>query len=295
MDLLPRTPAFPFAIGCPVWSSDAWADVVYPTRTPRKEWLSWYSRMFNTVEGNSTFYALPSIDIAKRWAQETAEGFHFALKFPREISHEGPLQPSSLLDRFLEIVFILDTAHRAGPSFLQLPPWFDSSRFDELMAFLQQLPSNLPWAVEFRHKSWFQDDPVEHRMNEALASLNIDRVIFDSRALFQAPPDDEIEAVSQKRKPQSPLRFVRTGIRPVVRIVGRNRIGLADAFVAQWLPVIHQWVEDGCRPYVFTHAPDDKFAPAFARRMAAMYGAQYETPHNLPLPPASPTQLRLFD
>ena len=290
------TPSFPFFIGCPVWASDMWSDVVYPARTPRREWLHWYTRMFNTVEGNSTFYALPPLETAKRWSDEAAEGFEFSLKFPRDISHEGSLRESSLLDRFVEVVSVLAKGNHAGPSFLQLPPWFDSSRFDELVHFLQRLPSQFRWAVEVRHETWFNDERVEAHFHEALVSLGIDRVIFDSRGLFQSPPDDPIEAESQKRKPRSPVRFVRTGKYPVIRIVGRNRIELADRFVSEWLPVLHQWTSDGCRPYVFTHAPDDAFAPAFARRLADQYRTAFAPDAlALPIPPMPPKQLTLFD
>jgi len=296
MNATDQTPAFPFAIGCPVWACDAWADIVYPRRTPRNQWLSWYSRMFNTVEGNSTFYALPNLETAKRWAKESAIGFHFALKFPRDISHEGKPKPSLLLNQFIEIISVLHDANRDGPSFLQLPPWFDDSRFDELLEFLEQLPSEFAWAVEPRHASWFDKSETETKLNEALASLGIDRVIFDSRALFQAKPDDEIEAVSQKRKPQSPIRFTRTGTRPMIRIVGRNRVELADEVVAQWLPILDAWVQEGCRPYVFTHAPDDAFAPAFCRRMATAYRTS-EDRNAMPLPTiqAAAKQMTLFD
>jgi uncharacterized protein YecE (DUF72 family) len=295
MSKQPTTPAFPFAIGCPVWSCDQWGDVVYPARTPRREWLSHYTRMFNTVEGNSTFYALPSIETAQRWADEAAEGFEFALKFPRDISHEGELRASSLLDQFLEIVSVLATGKHAGPSFLQLPPWYDASRLDELVSFLHLLPSHLPWSVEVRHESWFKEEAAEAQLHEAFVLLGIDRVIFDSRALFQSPADDPIEAESQKRKPKSPVRFIRTGKRPMIRIVGRNRIELADRFVEEWLPILHQWVTDGCRPYVFTHAPDDAYAPAFARRMAEAYRVRYAPASDpLPTPPVPPKQLTLF-
>jgi uncharacterized protein YecE (DUF72 family) len=296
MKNLTATPAFPFAIGCPVWSCDGWSDVVYPRKTPRREWLSWYSQMFSTVEGNSTFYALPSLESAQRWSEETAEGFHFALKFPRDISHEGALQPSSLLDRFLEIVSILHVKNHAGPAFLQLPPWFDRTRFDELVKFLRSLPTSMAWAVEVRHESWFQNDGAEAELNDALVSMQIDRVIFDSRALFQSPPDDETESLSQKRKPNPPARFIRTAKRPVIRIVGRNRVEMADTFVAQWLPIVHQWVLDGCRPYVFTHSPDDTFAPAFARRLADAYRMGFmQEAIPLPKPPLNDTQMSLFD
>ena len=291
-----HTASFPFALGCPVWSCDNWSDVVYPRRTPRREWLAWYSRMFNTVEGNSTFYALPPVDVAQRWADETADGFEFALKFPREISHAGRLDSSSLLDQFIEIVSILHNSHRAGPSFLQLPPWFDASRLDELVLFLRRLPENMRWAVEPRHESWFLNESAEAQFNEALTSLGMDRVIFDSRALFQAPPDDDIEKVSQQRKPNAPVRFARTSSRPFVRLVGRNRIELADRFVTEWLPMIDQWLKEGARPYIFTHAPDDKYAPAFARRFANAFIAMYDNSlAQLPSLPPALRQMTLFD
>jgi len=94
MDNVNQSPKFPFAIGCPVWSSDRWGEVVYPNQTARRDWLSWYTRMFNTADGNSTFYALPTPDVAKRLASESAEGFRFALKFPRDLSHEDAFAPA---------------------------------------------------------------------------------------------------------------------------------------------------------------------------------------------------------
>ncbi len=291
----PSTPAFPFAIGCPVWACDAWGDVVYPARCPRRQWLAWYSQMFNTVEGNSTFYALPSMEVAKRWANETADGFHFALKFPRDISHGARLENSSLLDQFIAVVSLLHASHRAGPSFLQLPPWLGHERFDELVAFLERLPKGLEWAVEPRHLDWFDLGKHEQALNEAIDGLGMNRVIFDSRALFQSPAEDEIEAISQKRKPNVPVRFDTVGRKPLLRIVGRNRIELADSFTAEWLPVIDRWVTQGFRPYVFMHSPDDRFAPAFARRTAEAYRHYTRLGQpSLPTLPALPRQLSLF-
>ncbi len=71
------TAAFPFAMGCPVWSCDTWGDVVYPRRTPRRDWLAWYSRMFNTVEGNSTyvFTHAPDDKYAPAFARRFANAF----------------------------------------------------------------------------------------------------------------------------------------------------------------------------------------------------------------------------
>lgn len=304
------TPQFPFAVGCPVWNSDGWAEIVFPARTPRRQWLQWYTRMFNTVEGNSTFYALPTLDTARRWADEAASGFHFALKFPRDLSHEGELRANYLLDQFIEIVTILNDQQHAGPSFLQLPPWFDALRLDELAKFLKQLPSHLPWAVEVRHESWFGATAASNDLNSLLSSLQIDRVNFDSRALFLKANDavdgktlDPTEKEARRKKPNPPVEFVRTASRPMLRIVGRNDAQIAEPFVQEWLPVLSQWIHQGHRPYVFTHAPDDRYAPVFARRLVAAFiefnraiPSTHAVPEVVDLPrlPEPTKQLELF-
>ncbi len=75
-------------IGCPVWACEAWKGQVFTSNAPRQDWLRQYSQAFNTVEGNSTFYALPSLETAAKWGESVEPSFRFALKFPRSISHE---------------------------------------------------------------------------------------------------------------------------------------------------------------------------------------------------------------
>lgn len=292
-DLQSDSPTLPLYLGCPVWNCDAWAGEIYPAKTPRAKWLAWYSRMFNTVEGNSSFYAIPSVDQAKRWVRESAPGFHFCMKFPREISHErGLVRAEEPTSRFLDALYVLAAGDRLGPSFLQLGPDFGPSRANDLEKYLDSLPSDLSWAVEVRHLDWFDSGANEARLNEMLAVRNIDRALFDSRPLYQSPPDDEVERVSQTRKPKSPLRTTVTGQRPMLRIVGRNRIELVQDFVCEWAPVVFDWIQQGLRPYIFTHAPDDQFAPGFARMFWDSVVALLPPPRlSLPRPPKPPEQL----
>lgn len=287
----------PIFLGCPVWACGHWAGEVYPARTPRKNWLHWYSRTFNTVEGNSTFYALPSPDAVQRWADQTPDDFRFALKFPRTISHELELeQAGPATCEFIDRIEPLHAAGRLGPTFLQLGPRFGPERFSVLARFLEQLPRDFAWAVELRHVDWFDSGDQEKRVNDLLKRLEIDKVLFDSRPLFQSPPDDEIEKVSQNRKPRTPVRQTITGKYPMLRLVGRNRVELADSFLNQWVPIIAGWVRQGLTPFVFAHAPDDKFAVKFARRLAGRL--QTEMPRSdcsIPWPPAPVRQLSLLN
>lgn len=292
-----NSPAWPLHLGCPVWACGEWADQVYPPRTPRRKWLQWYSRTFNTVEGNSTFYAIPKTTTTRRWARQSAAGFRFSFKFPAEISHELQLVGAEdATKRFLKSLEPLAEADRLGPTFLQLGKSFGPDRLRVLSRYLHTLPRDFSWAVELRHHSWFDSGDNEHRVNELLSRHHIDKVLFDSRPLFQSPPDDAIEADSQARKPQTPVRQTVTGKHPMLRIVGRNQVALADRFLDQWAKIIARWVDDGLQPFVFTHTPNDALAPVLAKRLAQRL--QREMPHQdltVPLPPRPASQLSLLD
>ncbi len=289
-------PELPLLLGCPVWNCDAWGDTVYPSRTAKKNWLSWYSAMFNTVEGNSSFYAIPTVEVARRWVTQAARGFRFCMKFPREISHERALiGAEQATGDFLDVLYELASGDVLGPSFLQLGPDFGPEQSPALERFLRSLPSDLPFALELRHSGWFDSAAWEQRVDELLGELHIDKVIFDSRPLYQSPPDDDIERVSQTRKPKTPLRRTVTGERPMLRLVGRNRIGLTHRFIDEWVPIVAGWMRDGLQPIVFTHAPNDAFAPAFAREFWSRLAAHLPQPQpQLPTLPERPKQLELL-
>ncbi len=293
-------PPLPLYIGCPVWNCDGWSDVVYPAGTKRPQWLNWYTQMFNCVEGNSSFYAIPTIENARRWAAEAAPGFRFCMKFPREISHDRALMNcESPTAQFLAALEQLAAADRLGPTFLQLGPHFAADRFEALSNYLGTLPREFPWAVEVRHLSWFDSALNESKLNDLLAQLRIDKVIFDSRPLNQAPAEDDSEKQAQQRKPKSPSRTTATGQHPMLRLIGRNHVEQVDSFFNEWTPQIVQWVTEGRTPYIFAHTPDDTFAPAMARRFWDNIRAQLTAQSSsdlqpLPTPPRKPRQLDLL-
>ncbi len=254
-----------YRLGCPVWACKHWAGRVYPNGTASKKYLEWYSRMFNTVEGNSTFYALPAVEQFQRWADESVSGFQFCFKFPQVISHQLQLQGCEReLEHFLERLNVLASKDRLGPTFLQLGPSFSGRQLDHLAKFVQRLPKQWPWAIELRHPDWFDSGSIEAQLDQLLREHDIDRVLFDSRPLYSALPNDESERQAQNRKPQSPFRTTVTGKRPMVRLIGRNRAVEVLPFVQEWAARMARWISQGLTPYVFTHAPDDSYAPDLA-------------------------------
>ena len=255
-------------IGCPVWACEHWRGSLYTNTASRSSWLGQYSAVFSTVEGNSTFYALPNLETARRWSTSVQSGFRFALKVPRAISHDRRLvRAEADLANFVAVADVLHQAGCLGPSFLQLPPDFGPREQLALEAFLRALPNHLPWSVEVRNAGWFDQAQNEKWLDSILFELQMDKVLFDSRPLYSKPPDDEVEKVSQTRKPKTPIRTTVTARHPFLRVVGRNRIEDTQPWIDQWAPTIADWLQQGLSPFVFTHAPDDKYAPAFARQM----------------------------
>lgn len=283
-----------YYLGCPVWTWPTWRGTIYPQSAPQKRWLHHYSTKFNCVEGNSTFYGIPRPETVARWASETVDGFRFALKFPKSISHDSSLIDAQMeTEAFLELLSILKNADRLGPTFLQLSPYFAPRQLPALKQFLMGLPNDFPFAVEVRHAGWFEPT-VERELDSLLAELQMDRVIFDSRPLFSAEPTDEYEIKSQNRKPQVPIRKQATGKFPLLRLIGCNQPERVDPWIDEWVEQVSNWIGEGRVPFVFTHAPNDEFAPQIACRFHQALSQKIELPPqpSWETPPAQ--QLDLF-
>ena len=146
-------------IGCSGWNYAHWRNgVFYPPRLPSRAWLQFYAERFDTVELNTTFYRLPRREVVARWAQEAPDGFLFAAKVSRYVTHIKRLADvGEHLPLLLERIEPLAETRKLGPLLWQLPPTF--KRDDErLAAALAAAPSGFRHAFEFRHESWFADD-----------------------------------------------------------------------------------------------------------------------------------------
>lgn len=261
-------PAGAVRLGCPVWACSGWVGSLYRARTARDQWLNQYSEVFGTVEGNSTFYGLPDTATADRWARSVQPGFHFCLKLPRIISHDLRLTNASRpVQDFLRVAEIIQARGTLGPTFIQLPPDFSPAEKNSLEKFVEILPADLLWSVEVRHHDWFDNAANEQWLLQLLSERQIDFVLFDSRPLFSAPPSDDTEERAAARKPRTPLRTTVTGQHPFLRLICRNRLPESQPWIREWAETVSDWLQRGLRPYVFTHAPDDQFAPIMAAAM----------------------------
>ncbi len=114
--------------------------------------FQFYSRHFDTVEINNTFYRLPQLTTFDNWRSKSPPNFCFAVKASRFITHMKKLKdPHSSMAKFFLAAERLEK--KLGPILFQLPPRWraDPERFSE---FLQALPPGHQYVVEFRDQSW---------------------------------------------------------------------------------------------------------------------------------------------
>jgi uncharacterized protein YecE (DUF72 family) len=281
-----------YRLGCPMWSNKRWVGELFTADATPAVFLKQYAAVFNTVEGNTTFYALPKPSSVVKWREETPPQFRFCFKFPKRISHQLRLQNAKKeTTRFLKLLAPL--GKRLGPFFLQLPPSFDSSELPTLEKFLAALPAEFTYAVEARHPDFFNAMAAEEKFNDLLQILNAGRVIFDTRGLHAAEvPDDDFDTLDAKRrKPKVPVRFLATNQHPFVRFVGHPIIENNEFHLLQWAGAVMKWLGEGKTPYIFLHAPNDFYAPRLARYFHALVCKLSEDAGQLPLWPSEKTQV----
>ncbi len=281
-----------YHLGCPIWSHKAWIGELFTASARPKDFLGQYASVFNTVEGNTTFYGLPSEATVARWRAETPEGFRFCFKFPRAISHDRRLQDAEAeTGRFLDTLAPLKD--RLGHAFLQLPPSFGPSELPALEHYLAALPEGFSCAVEVRHPGFF--GKAETDLNTLLTGRSADRVIFDTRGLHTATTDDPDGLAAQRKKPRVPVRFTATGTHPFIRFVGHPEVDENLPLLAEWAPVVAQWIGEGRTPYIFMHAPDDFYAPRLARHFHRLLSEQTDAgdPPTWPAEADEPNQEQL--
>ena len=209
--------------GTSSFASEDWVGPFYPAGTRPADFLRYYATQFDTVEVDSTYYAIPSPRTVDGWVEKTPEHFLLAAKFPRTIVHAGAgAQPDPRLvldrdatyaarDQFLAVMARLGA--RLGPLVLQFP-YFSKASFasrgeflERLERFLADLPGGFTYGVEVRNRTWLgpeladlcrrhravlvlvdqawmpHGDEVEHRLDPVTADLAYVRLLGDRQKI----------------------------------------------------------------------------------------------------------------
>ncbi|GAB2868707.1 DUF72 domain-containing protein [Actinocorallia aurea] len=248
-----------------MWTLAPWRGRYVPHPLPADKRLSAYASWCNAVEGNTTFYATPTRETAASWAAQTAPDFRFPLKLPRTVTHERRLTGAEAeLAAFYEAVEPLGP--RAGVLWIQLPGAFGPGDVAALAGFLRRLPGGYRYAVEVRHRAFFEDERSVRLLERTLEAARAEWVPFDTTVLFAAPPTTDAEREAWTRKPRMPRRDRALTRAPIVRYLGRDSAEETVEGWAPWVETVAGWLREGRSPTFFLHTPGNDEAPALARR-----------------------------
>ncbi len=265
-------------VGTSSWSFPDWRGVFYPSQTPADQQLSYYAAQFNTVEANTSFYALPPPKTLLRWLESVPVQFTFSLKAPREITHEKRLvSVEKTTAAYLDVLRSLGSA--AAPGLIQFPASFSrSSDGRRLAAFVDSLATNAPEisvSVEVR---------AFDLMTTAFARFLLERGIRFVVVERSGQPDTfaNWQAAAESTGTRLPLH---------IRLIGNDRDPLPDdklirrpqeELLDKWAKRIADLLKDGTDVFCYVHNPFEGHAPETVRRLLARIG-QY-----LPLPDWNP-------
>lgn len=182
-------------IGTQGWNYDDWITkigdetVFFPHGTRANEMLEFYSKIFDTIEVDSTFYAIPASSAIDNWYKKTPPNFTFSLKLPQEISHVHEFREESfqLVENFCERVKNL--REKLGIILIQTPASFDANKENakNLRNFLLKLPRSFRFSIEFRNRDWLVDWTFQELRKHNIALCLVEGSWIVRQLFFDAP------------------------------------------------------------------------------------------------------------
>lgn len=137
-----------------------WKGSFYPAGLKDDGMLGFYAGRFPAVEINNTFYRLPKQEVLEHWASQVGTPFTFAIKASQRITHFARLKPEAASAVEFLLKNTASLGDRLGPILFQLPPNMKKD-VPRLKAFLDLLPADRRYTVEFRHETWFDDETYD--------------------------------------------------------------------------------------------------------------------------------------
>lgn len=174
-------------VGTSGFQYDDWVGPYYPADLEKKDWLSFYSKEFNTLEINYTYYRPPTARTLASMAQRVPAGFSFTIKATQEMTH-GRNRDKSAFAEFHNALAPLQEQSKFGAVLAQFPSSFhaqDESR-NYLEWFREQLPG-LPIVVEFRNKDWLTPATFEFLKGQEFGFCGVDEPFFPRVAQVTSP------------------------------------------------------------------------------------------------------------
>ncbi len=256
---------FEVYVGCAKWNK---ADLkgFYPRGT--KDELTYYSRQFNSIELNATFYNSPDKNQVVQWKEKTPEDFKFFPKIPQSVSHYRRLNDvKNLTDEFADAVSMFE--EKLGMVFLQMIDNFKPKFIDRVEGFAQDFPKGVPLAIEVRNEDWFKGE-VFDAYYQILKNNDITNIIVDAAA----------------RRDMLHMRLSNNAA--FVRYVGANHTSDYTR-LEDWVERIKSWRSQGLQKlYFFIHQNVEKESPLLAEHFIKMLNNELNLSLKIPNSPDNP-------
>jgi len=258
-------------VGCAKWNRQDLKGF-YPRGT--KDELAYYSRQFNCIELNATFYRIFSKDQFKKWYDKTPSGFKFFPKLVQNVSHfkrlNDDVQP--YVDEYLSNAIALK--EKLGTIFLQMHSNFAPKNFDRVIQFIEKWPKEIRLAVEFRHTDWFNNATVANELYDLFENNNITNVITDTAG----------------RRDLLHMRL--TNDEAFIRYVGANHDSDYSR-LDDWVTRLQEWKNSGINHiHFFVHQNIEKESPLLSKYLINRLNERLDL--DLILPNQNEGDLKLF-
>ncbi|WP_407404778.1 DUF72 domain-containing protein [Chryseobacterium sp.] len=229
------------AVGCPTWSKSNLIGF-YPK--PLKDELTYYSRQFDAIELNATYYKMPSAEQINTWKNKTPKDFKFFPKITNSISHYRRLiNVDDLVTQFATSV--LEFGERLGVVFLQLHDNYKPNDYERLEIFIKKWPQEVPLAVEIRSKEWFVDEEIYNKVTQLFEDYNITNIIVDT------PGRRDV------------LHMRLTSQSAFIRFVACNNLDLDKKRLDDWITRLSHWKKEGLQNVFFFVHQNYELTPTF--------------------------------
>jgi uncharacterized protein YecE (DUF72 family) len=249
---------------------------MYDAGTRPEGYLREYAEEFGSVEIDATVYGTPPPERVRKWAAQVPDDFTFALKLPREITHERRLLESrALVEEF--VASALEFGEKLEAILIQLPPDFAPAAIDAVEAFVRELPAGPRWAFELRDRDWFHGE-IHGRLRDALGTHGVALAVTDGPFV---PLETMLHELYRPTASHAYLRWL--GIR---RSIARFDALVVDraAEIRQWAEAIRDAAPQLARLAGYANNEYAGHAPATMRQLYAALGVAHERPPRIEQP-----------
>ncbi|MGZ3904907.1 MAG: DUF72 domain-containing protein [Bacteroidia bacterium] len=171
-----------YRIGCSGYYYPSWKNAFYPKEIKPKDWLQYYSAVFNTVELNGTFYRTPKLADLKKYASVTSDDFVFSVKMNKFITHNSKLNNSKKEISGFQDLILHGLGKKLNYFLFQMPPSFHFNE-ENIERVVENIPHGPRNVVEFRHESWWNENVIKVLANAGITFCNVDFPGLRSRVM----------------------------------------------------------------------------------------------------------------